>query len=125
MSLLIAATGITVTLLVLARERVSDLALVRALGASRPRTFAVFLGQGLGIALFGTLLGLLGGIALALVLVLVINRAYFGWTIAMHWPWAALLQQLATILVAALLASIYPALRASRTPATELSRDPL
>jgi ABC-type lipoprotein release transport system permease subunit len=43
----------------------------------------------------------------------------------MHWPWGALAGQSATILAAAVLASLYPALRASRTPATELTRDDL
>ena len=40
-------------------------------------------------------------------------------------PWAALIEQAATILMASALASLYPALRASRTPATELSRENL
>ena len=71
----------------------------------------------------GVVLGTFGGVLLALILVFVINRAYFGWTIQLHLPWPALLAQLATIVAAALLASIYPALRASRVPGTELSRE--
>ena len=123
MSLLIAASGITLKLLVLARERVSELALYRSLGASRRQIFGVFVGKGLGMALLGVGLGLAGGVVLAAILVFVINRAYFGWTIQLHWPGRAILQQIATILAAAIVASVYPALRASRTPATELSRD--
>ena len=125
MSLLIAVCGITLTLIVLARERVSELALYRALGARRRQIFGVFLGKGLGMALFGLVMGAVGGLALAAILILVINRAYFGWTIAFHWPWFALAEQSLTIVVAATLASLYPALRASRTPATELSRENL
>jgi putative ABC transport system permease protein len=125
LSLLIAACGITLTLVVLARERVSELALYRALGARRRQIFGVFLGKGLGMAAFGLSMGAGGGLALAMILILVINRAYFGWTIAFHWPWAALVEQALTILGAAVLASLYPALRASRTPATELSRENL
>ncbi len=125
MSLLIAVAGITLTLIVLARERVSELALYRALGARRNQIFRVFLGKGLGIAVFGLLLGSAGGLALAMVLIFLINRAYFGWTIAVHWPWGALAEQVVTILAAAALASLYPALRASRTPATELTREDL
>ena len=60
---------------------------------------------------------------LALILVLVINRAWFGWTIAMAWTWGALVEQAATIVAAATAASVYPAVIASRTPAAELSRD--
>jgi len=68
-------------------------------------------------------LGLLGGMVLAVILIYVINRDYFGWTIQVHWPVATLAQQAATILLAAVAASLYPALRASRTPATELTRE--
>jgi putative ABC transport system permease protein len=125
MSLLIAACGITLTLIVLARERISELALYRALGATRRQIFRVFLGKGLGIALFGLGLGAAGGLALAMILIYLINRAYFGWTIAVHWPWTALAWQALTILVVAVLASVYPALRASRTPAGELTRENL
>jgi putative ABC transport system permease protein len=124
-SLLIAVCGITLTLIVLARERVSELALYRALGARRRQIFRVFLGKGLGMALFGLLMGAGGGLALALILILIINRAYFGWTIAFHWPWGALTEQVSTILMASVLASLYPALRASRAPATELSLENL
>lgn len=123
MGLLVAACGVTVTLLVLARERVSELALYRALGATRGAVFRVFLGHGLGIAGAGLLLGTASGVALAMVLVYVVNRASFGWTIALAWPLADLAQQCGTILLAALLAGLYPALRASRVPATELRRE--
>jgi putative ABC transport system permease protein len=81
------------------------------------------LGKGLGIALFGLGLGALGGVALAMILIYVINRAYFGWTIAVHWPWGALIGEATTIVVVSVLASVYPALRASRTPAGELTRE--
>lgn len=123
MSLLIAACGITLTLLVMARERVSELALYRALGAERRQIFRTYLGKGVGMALYGLGLGGVGGVLLAFVLIFIINRTYFGWTIALHWPWGGLASETATILGAAAVASIYPALRASRTPATELRRE--
>ena len=71
-------------------------------------------------ALFGVGFGLAGGIGLAMILVHVINPMYFGWTIRTAWPWAALLQQIGTILLAAVTASLVPALRAARVPAREL-----
>jgi putative ABC transport system permease protein len=123
MSLLIAAAGIALTLLVAAREKVAELALYRALGSGRGQIFRVFVGKGLGIVLMGLVLGALGGAALALILVYVINRAYFGWTIRLHWPWGDLAAQALVIVAVGTLAALYPALRASRTPATELSRD--
>jgi len=123
MSLLIAASGITLALLIMAHEQVSEIALYRALGAQRSQLFRVYLGKGLAIAAAGLMLGALGGVALALVLIFLINRSYFGWTIAWHWPWSDLARGGAIILSASFLASLYPALRASRTPASELSRN--
>ena len=123
MSLLIAVCGITLMLLVLAREQVSELALYRAIGATRRQIFRVYLGKGLGMGAFGLVMGLAGGLALAAVLIFVINRAYFGWTIQIFWPWATVAQQCAMILAAAVLASLYPALKASKTPAAELNRE--
>ncbi len=125
MSLLIAVCGIMLALLVLARERISELALYQALGASRLQIFRFFVGKGLGMGLIALGLGSAAGTVLAAILIFVINRTYFGWTIQVYWPGWPVLQQLATILTAALLASLYPALRASKTPAVELSRDDL
>lgn len=125
MALLVAGTGITLTLLILARERLSELAVYRAIGARRRQLFRYFVGKGLGIGVLGLLLGLAGGSVLALILVYVVNRAWFGWTIRMHWPWGQLAAAGATILLAAVAASLYPAAQASRTPAAQLSRDDL
>jgi putative ABC transport system permease protein len=125
MGLVIAAAGVTLSLLVLARERRAELALYRALGATRGGLARLFLGRGLAIGLVGLALGAAGGFALAAVLVLVVNPAFFGWSLGVFVPWAQLAGQALAILLAAALASLYPALAASRTPAAELSRDAL
>ncbi|NNE09434.1 MAG: FtsX-like permease family protein, partial [Gemmatimonadetes bacterium] len=122
-ALLVASSGILLTLTILARERKHELALFRSLGANRGQIFRLFLGKGIGMALFGLLLGTITGIGLAFVLVYGINVAFFGWSIDLHWPWAALGAQAGTIVLAALLAAVYPALQASRTPAKEMSRE--
>jgi putative ABC transport system permease protein len=123
MGLVIAAAGVTLSLLVLARERRGELALYRALGASRPQLARVFLGRGLAIGVAGLALGAAGGAALAVVLVRIVNPAFFGWTLAIHVPSARLAAQALAILLVAAAASLQPALVASRTPAQELSRD--
>lgn len=123
MGLMIAVCGITLTLLVLARERVAELALYRALGADRSQLFRVFLGKGLGMAFAGLALGGIAGCGFAFLLIYIINRAYFGWTIAVFWPLGMLARQAVVIVLAAVGASVYPALVASRTPATELRRE--
>ena len=77
------------------------------------------------MGLIALALGSAAGAVLGAILIFVINRTYFGWTIQVYWPGWPVLQQSATILTAALLASLYPAFRASETPAAELSRDDL
>jgi putative ABC transport system permease protein len=125
MGLLVAVSGVVLTLLTAARERRAEVALYRALGATRVQAFRVFAGKGLGIAAMGVGLGLPGGAALAWVLVRLVNRDFFGWTLDLGWPAALLAAQSAAILVAGLAASLVPALRASDAPAAELSRDAL
>jgi len=125
MSLVIAVCGVALSLIVLARERAAELALYRALGARRSQIFRVYLGKGMGIGLGGIVLGTLAGILFALVLIYVVNRSFFGWTIAVHWPVGLLARQSAAIVLAAALASLYPAWVASGTPATELRREDL
>ena len=125
MSLLIAVCGIALMLLVLAREQAPELALCRSLGARGRQLFGVFVGKGLSMGVMGLALGSVGGVLLAGLLIYVINRAYFGWTIQPYADWRLIAQQAATILGAAVLASLYPAFRARQTSAAALSRDDL
>ena len=64
------------------------------------------------LALLGLLAnaaGLLLGFALSLILIFVINKQSFGWTIQFHWPVAVLSAAISLIFVATLLAGFYPA----------------
>jgi putative ABC transport system permease protein len=46
---------------------------------------------------------------LSLLLIFVINKQSFGWTIRFHWPIAVLLGALSLVYVATVLAGFYPA----------------
>jgi len=52
---------------------------------------------------------LLLGYFLSLVLVFVINKQSFGWTIRFHWPVAVLAGALTVVYAATVLAGLYPA----------------
>ena len=120
MSLVIAACAITLTLLVVAQEKAGEIALYRTLGAFRTQVFRLFVGKGTAMAFMGLALGLAAGIGLGAVLIFVIQKSYFGWSIEWTWPLLPLAGQALAIVSAAVLASLYPAFRASRTPANEL-----
>lgn len=123
LALIIASCGVALALLVLGREGAAEVALCRSLGATKAQVFRLYLGKGAGLGVAGLCLGAIGGVGLAWILVHAINRAYFGWTIRVHVPWQDLAMQTTTVLLAVLIASLYPSIRAGRTPIGELSRD--
>jgi putative ABC transport system permease protein len=85
--LFVALTGLFLSLLSLLRESAHELTLQQALGmdaASIARSTAI---EGLGVAVSGLLTGILLSYALGQVLIFVINRQSFGWTLQAHWPW--------------------------------------
>ncbi len=125
LALLTALCGISLTLLVQSRERMGELALLRSLGARRAQIFRLFLGEGAAMGVLGLLLGLVGGLGLAALLILVVNRQWFGWTIRPDWPGADLAWQAALVLAATVAAAIVPALRAGLAGPEQLSRDDL
>ena len=108
LALLIAVLGVALNLVVQARERSGELALLRSLGATRRQVFQLFVGEGLAMGLLGLGLGLAGGIGLAALLILVVNRTWFGWTIQPAVPWLDLGWQVVTVLAATALAAAIP-----------------
>jgi len=53
-------------------------------------------------------------VLLSLVLIFVINKQSFGWTIQFHWPMLVLVSALSVVYVATVLAGLYPARVATR-----------
>ena len=62
------------------------------------------------------------GILLALLLIFVINRQAFGWLIELHMPWEFLATSFVLVIVAALLAGLYPARVAARIRTADVVR---
>ena len=58
-----------------------------------------------------------------MVLIHVVNPAFFGWTIVLHLPLASVLATPLWIIPAALIAAWYPAWRASRQPIATAVRE--
>jgi len=112
----IAFVGILSALMALQLERARELGVMRANGLTPRQLWGVVLGQ---TGLMGFTAGLLAlpvGVLVASVLVYVINRRSFGWTLELTITPGILLQAMVLALTAALLAGFYPALRMARTP---------
>ncbi len=123
LALLIAVLGVALSLVAQARERSGELALLRSLGATRRQVFQLFVGEGLSMGFIGLGLGIVGGIGLAALLILVVNRAFFGWTIQPAVPWLDLVGQFVVVLLATAVAAVYPAAQAGLSGPEQLTRD--
>jgi putative ABC transport system permease protein len=119
----VAFVGILSALSALALERARELAVLRAIGMTS-RHVRIFVT--LQTALLGLSAGLLSlplGFALAYLLVHVINRRSFGWSLELAWSPGIALQALGLSLVAALLAGLYPGWKMSRSNPAAALRD--
>lgn len=122
-ALVIAALGVGLFLWTLVRERAPEVALNRALGASRGQVASGFLGRTLVIIGIALLIGGGAGAVLTLLLVQVVNPVWFGWTLTLHWPLGVLAVQAAAVALAGLVAAVLPARLASRVDATALRQE--
>lgn len=86
--LFVALAGLALSLLSLLRESGRELSLQRTLGMTRGEIALSTALEGMGIALAGLLSGILLSAALGSVLIFVINRQSFGWTLQAAFPWA-------------------------------------
>jgi putative ABC transport system permease protein len=105
----VAIMGVAGSLLALVIDRRRELGLLRYLGASSLQVRKMILAEAGLLGLLSNIAGLCLGIFLSLILILVINKQSFGWTIRFHWPIAVLLGGISVIWLATLLAGCYPA----------------
>lgn len=118
----VAFIGMLSALFLLQLEKQREVGILRALGlVGQQLRQMVLLETGL-MGLAAGLLAIPTGCALAVILVYVINRRSFGWTLQLSVQPGALLQGVIVALGAALLAGLYPAWRLSHIPAAEAIR---
>ena len=120
----VAFIGVLSALMALQLERERELGVLRATGFTPRQVWGLVTAQ---TGLMGLLAGLLAlpvGLMLASVLVFVINRRSFGWTLELEIIPGLLVQAVLLSVLAALLAGMYPAFRMSRTsPALALREE--
>jgi len=121
-AVIVAITGIFLSLTILITERSRELAILRAIGGSAGQIRKLLLWETAMIGVLAALVGLASGVCLSLVLTGVINRAFFGWTIRLAFPWGSLAITPLWIIAAAVIAGIVPAWRAGRMVLTESLR---
>lgn len=122
-AVVVAIIGIAGALLTVVIDRRRELGLLRFLGASVSQVRKIiFLEAGL-IGLLATIAGLALGVVLSLLLIFVINKQSFGWTIRLHWPVTVLLPALMVVFLATVLSGFYPARIAARLNPIEVMHE--
>jgi lipoprotein-releasing system permease protein len=131
----VAAFNIVSTLVMVVTDKQSDIAILRTLGASPRSIMVIFVIQGAVIGLFGTLLGVLGGVTLALNVETIVpaiesffhvqflsKDVYYISEVPSDLHWHDVFVMTSVAMVLSLLATLYPAWRAARTHPAEALR---
>ncbi len=131
----VAAFNIVSALVMVVTDKQSDIAILRTLGATPASIMKIFIVQGTVIGVTGTILGLIGGVTLALNVDTVVKFIEHVFTIQIlsrevyyisELPTDLQMNDVAVIAVMAfaltLLATLYPSFRASRTKPAEALR---
>jgi putative ABC transport system permease protein len=113
-SILVAIGGISGALISIVIDRRREFGVLRFLGATSAQIRKLILVEAGLIGILANILGLALGYVLSLVLVYVINKQSFGWTIQFHWPVIVLLASLSAVYIATVLAGLFPARLAVR-----------
>ncbi len=113
-AVIVAVMGIAGALMSIVIDRRREFGLLRFLGASSSQLRKLILVEAGLIGILANIAGLALGFFLSLVLIFVINKQSFGWTIQFHWPVAVLVGAISVVYLATVLAGLYPARIAQR-----------
>jgi putative ABC transport system permease protein len=113
-AIVVAVLGVINTLAALILERKRELALLRVLGMTVAQVRRMLVLESSVLGLTSTAAGLAMGYALSWILIYVINKQSFGWTIAFHTPVKLIATSLAVTFVASLIAGLVPSRLARR-----------
>jgi putative ABC transport system permease protein len=119
---LVAFIGVLSSLLALQLEKAREMGVLRALGMTVAEMRRLTLWESGLLGACAGLLALPTGYILAWILIFVINRRSFGWTLQMHADPFPFVQAFLLAVGAAVLAGLYPAWRLSRMQAAEALR---
>ena len=119
-SIMVAVMGIAGALMSIVFDRRREFGLLQYLGAATGQIRKLILVEAGLIGILSNIAGLVLGVALSFILIFVINKQSFGWTIRFHWPGGVLLGALSGVYIATVLAGIYPARAAQRLSPIEV-----
>ena len=121
-AIIVAILGIVNSLNALIIERQRDIGIVRAVGAFQRQIQKTTLIEAGMIGFFSHILGLLCGFLLSVLLIYVINKQSFGWTVQFSIPLRSLIESWLIVMITSIGAGFIPARRAAKMNVVESLR---
>jgi len=122
LAMLVAFVGVLSALMAMLLDRSREFAVLRAIGLTPRELGGLMSLETLYLGASAGLLAIPTGLMLAWVLIFVINRRAFGWTMQFQVDPSIVFQAVVLAVIAALLAGLYPAWRMARTPPSVVLR---
>jgi putative ABC transport system permease protein len=120
--LIVALLGIVATLSAQVLERRQEIGVLRCIGILRRDVVAMVVGEAAWLGVLGSLLGIAAGYVVAWILVFVVNKQAFGWTIDFGLAPLSDLRLAFVVVLTAAIAGLAPAAQAAHVPAGEAVR---
>lgn len=119
----VAILGVMNALFALTLEMRRDFGILKYLGTSAANIRKIVLSQAAILGVCGAVSGLIVGMGLSMLLIDVINKQSFGWTVQFAVPADFLVQTFLLIIACSVLSGLLPAHLAASTPAPEVVRN--
>ena len=108
-AILVAVLGLFNTLVSLILERKREIGILRFIGAFTNQVKRMVMIEAGILGLIGSAMGLIAGIIVSYILIFVINKQSFGWTIQIHFPYFYIFLLVGFSWGISILAGLYPA----------------
>jgi len=118
----VALLGLFNTLIALILERKREIGIIRFIGGFQHQVKRMVLIESGILGFIGSIMGVAAGGIVSYILIFVINKQSFGWTIQIHFPYIFVLLSLILFWVVSLIAGLYPARLAVRLNPKEAVR---
>lgn len=122
-SITVAILGILNALFALVLESKREFGILKYIGASTKQIYKIIIIEAGLLGFLGNITGLGVGLLLSVLLIYVINKQSFGWTIQFSIPWDFIVQTIILVMVTSILSGVIPARLASNILAPNVLRE--
>ncbi|MGA1842860.1 MAG: FtsX-like permease family protein [bacterium] len=121
-AMIVALLGITNSLMISIMNRRREIAVLRSIGALKRQIRKMIVIEAGLMGLIGNVLGIFAGIVISLIMVFVIIRQSFGWSIQYRFQIPILLLSIVPVMLTSIFAGYFPAHKAASLPLSEAIR---